>query len=77
MEELQDQAKRMHRTLGLRHYSRSDFVVSPKGIYFLSTNTLPDLTSNSLFPKALASVGIRFSEFIDHLVGLALNARKR
>lgn len=77
MTELQDYAKRMHRELGLRHYSRSDFIVSPKGIYFLETNTLPGLTADSLFPKALASVGIRFSEFLDHLIALALEGRGR
>lgn len=77
MDELQDYAKRMHRELGLRHYSRSDFIVSPKGIYFLETNTLPGLTAGSLFPKALASVGIYFSEFLDHLIALALEGGKR
>lgn len=77
MAELQDYAKRMHRELGLRHYSRSDFIVSPKGIYFLETNTLPGLTADSLFPKALASVGIGFTDFLDHLITLARESRKR
>lgn len=77
MAELQEYAKRMHRELGLRHYSRSDFIVSPKGIYFLETNTLPGLTSGSLFPKALASVGISFTDFLEHLITLARESRKR
>ena len=71
-EELQHMAKEMHRALGLRHYSRSDFIVAPKGIYFLETNTLPGLTSESLLPKSLAAVGVRFRDFISHLVNLAL-----
>ncbi len=71
-EELQRAAKVMHRALGLRHYSRSDFIVTPKGIYYLETNTLPGLTTESLFPKSLAAVGVPFPAFLEHLVNLAL-----
>ncbi len=70
-EELQRLAKVMHRALGVRHYSRSDFIVTQKGIYYLETNTLPGLTTESLMPKALAAVGVKFSDFLSHLVGLA------
>ena len=72
-EELHRAAKIMHRALGLRHYSRSDFIVAPRGVYYLETNTLPGLTVDSLFPKSLAAVGIPFPEFLSHLVNLALS----
>jgi len=72
-EELQRLAKVMHRALGLRHYSRSDFIVAPKGIYYLETNTLPGLTTESLLPKSLAAVGVTFRDFLSHLVNLALS----
>lgn len=71
-EELQVAAKAAHRALGLRHYSRSDFIVAPAGIYYLETNTLPGLTTESLMPKALASVGVSFPDFLSHLANLAL-----
>ncbi|MCR4333649.1 MAG: ATP-grasp domain-containing protein [Patescibacteria group bacterium] len=73
-EELQRAAKVMHRVLGLRHYSRSDFIVSPKGIYFLETNNSAavGLTGESLLPKSLAAVGVSFRDFLSHLVKLAL-----
>ncbi len=71
-EELARAARRMHRDLGLRHYSRSDFIVSPRGIYYLETNTLPGLTGESLLPKSLAAVGLKLPEFLSHLVDLAL-----
>ncbi len=70
-EELQRVAKVIHRALGLRHYSRSDFIVSPKGIYYLETNTLPGLMKESLLPKSLAAVGVPFPDFLEHLVNLA------
>ena len=71
-EVLQRLAKVMHRALGLRHYSRSDFIVAPKGIYYLETNTLPGITEESLVPKELAAVGVSFPDFLAHLVNLAL-----
>ncbi len=72
-EELQRLAKVIHRALGLRHYSRSDFIVTPKGIYYLETNTLPGMTEQSDVPAALKSVGISLPEFLTHLVNLAMS----
>jgi D-alanine-D-alanine ligase len=71
-EDLQNAAKRIHKALGLRHYSRSDFIVTPKGAYYLETNTLPGMTEESLFPKSLQAIGVSLSEFLSHLVNLAL-----
>ena len=71
-EELARLSRVMHEALGLRHYSRSDFIVSPRGIYYLETNTLPGMTTESLLPKSLAAVGVQFPDFLEHLVGLAL-----
>lgn len=62
-----------HRALDLRHYSRSDFRVSPKrGVFILEANTLPGLTKNSLIPKALRAAGSSISEFLHHIVSLAM-----
>jgi D-alanine-D-alanine ligase len=70
---LMDYAKRIHKGLGLRHYSRSDFIVGKNGkIYFLEVNNLPGLTKESLVPKSLPPVGVTLPEFIHHLIGLAL-----
>ena len=70
---IQGMAVEAHRVLGLRHYSRSDFIVSPKrGIYILEVNTLPGLTKESLLPKSLDAVGCDLSYFLDHVITLAL-----
>src|SRR3989344_913530 len=71
-EKIQSLTRDIHRILGLRHYSRSDFIVTLTGVYFLEVNTLPGLTEQSLIPKALQAVGCPFPEFLDHLVQLAL-----
>lgn len=71
-DELVRVARLAHEVLGLRHYSRSDFMVTPQGeVYFLETNTLPGLTHESLLPKSLAAVGITVPQFIDHVIDLA------
>src|SRR3989338_6794826 len=66
----------IHQTLGLSHYSRSDFIVSPRrGIYFLEVNTLPRLTPESLLPKSLKAIGSSVQEFLHHVIGLALKKK--
>lgn len=69
---IQEAAQAAHEILGLRHYSRSDFIVHPKrGVFFLETNTLPGLTSESLLPKSVRAVGSNIPEFLDHVLTLA------
>ena len=68
--EIQRLAVLIHRCLGLRHYSRSDFVVTPdRGIFMLEVNALPDLTEDSLFTLELEASGISFEEFLSNLLG--------
>ncbi|PCI30574.1 hypothetical protein COB52_01435 [Candidatus Kaiserbacteria bacterium] len=62
----------IHEALGLEHYSRSDFIITPSGIYFLETNTLPGLAPACLLPKALDAVGVSVPDFLDHVVTLAI-----
>lgn len=64
-----------HKALGLRHYSRSDFMINRFGVYILETNTLPGLTSASLFPRALSVAGVKIGDFLEHLIALALHKR--
>jgi len=65
---LSEAALTVHKALHCSHYSRSDFIVRDGEVYFLEVNTLPGLTSESLFPKAAAAVGLEFKELVRHLV---------
>lgn len=65
---LENAAETVHKTLGLRHYSRSDFIVTETGVFFLEVNTLPGFTPQSLYPKAMDAVGGTFKELIEHLI---------
>ena len=69
---IEDASKRIHTELNLRQYSRSDFIHTPEGLYFLEVNTLPGLTRESLIPKALAAVGSSHKEFVSHILRDAL-----
>ncbi len=72
-DQLSSLAQKAHNALGLRHYSRSDFIINlRRGIYILETNTLPGLTQESLVPKSLRAVGSDTHELVDHLIVLAL-----
>ncbi|HET8574765.1 MAG TPA: D-alanine--D-alanine ligase [Candidatus Paceibacterota bacterium] len=75
IESIQKTAKKVHEILGLKHYSRTDCMVTPRGeIYVLEVNTLPGLTSESLLPKSLRAAGIAFPAFLDHVITSALEA---
>ena len=72
---LRDLAISAHKSIGARHYSRTDFIISPKGIYALEINTLPGLTAESLVPKALKAAGMSFPGFLEHVIDLSLTRR--
>jgi len=68
---LQHMARIAHKAVGVRHYSRSDFLVTARGIYILEINTLPGLAEQTLLPQSLAAAGAPLSEFLDHILTLA------
>lgn len=64
----------VHRLVGLRDYSRTDFIVTKEGRpYILEINTLPGLTPTSLLPDACNAVGIGYGALIERLIGYALS----
>ncbi len=61
-------SKELHGLLGLKTYSRNDFLVSGDKIYFLESNTLPGMTATSLLPQEAASIGITFPKLLDFII---------
>jgi len=71
--QVQDAAASVHQILGLRHYSRSDFILHPKrGLFCLEANTLPELSHRSAFIKSLEAAGGNIKEFLSHLLSKTL-----
>jgi D-alanine-D-alanine ligase len=70
---LQMLALSVHRLLGLRDYSRTDFIVTKEGRpYILEINALPGLTPLSLLPDEARAAGIPFEALIERLLQYAL-----
>src|SRR5471032_774637 len=70
---LQMLALSVHRMIGLRDYSRTDFIVTKEGRpYILEINALPGLTPQSLLPDEAANAGISYEALIDLLIGSAV-----
>jgi D-alanine-D-alanine ligase len=68
---LADVARRAHGALGLGHFSRADFLVTPSRIYLLEVNTVPGLYPGASFPGMLEAVGSSVREFLEHSIHLA------
>lgn len=68
-------ALQIHRRLSLGPYSRVDFIVSNNIPYVLEVNTIPGLTSQSLFPKAAAAVGLTFPKLLNRIVKIAYEGK--
>ena len=69
---MEHMAKKAHEILGLKHYSLSDFIVTPKGkIYILETNALPDLAPAAPLASSLPDVGLTHGDFIEHVISIA------
>jgi D-alanine-D-alanine ligase len=58
----------IHKLLGCRLYSRSDFLIKGSDIYFLETNTLPGMTATSLIPQEAKAIGMNFTKLITFFI---------
>ncbi len=71
-ERSQQYARRAHKALHCKGYSRTDMILSGEDLYVLETNTIPGMTATSLFPQAAAKAGIEFPQLLDRLIELAM-----
>ena len=74
-EKAKDYAKKAHRALFCRGYSRTDFILKDNEVYLLETNTIPGMTETSLLPLAAKTIGISFQELLDKLIKLGIEGR--
>ena len=73
---VRDAAVKVYNAVGCQGLSRVDFFVTYEGerVVFNEINTLPGFTSISMYPKLFAASGIPYSQLIDQLLELALEA---
>ncbi|MFI0347561.1 MAG: D-alanine--D-alanine ligase [Chthoniobacterales bacterium] len=69
-------ALKVHRTLKLEGYSRSDFRLDDAGnLWCLEVNTLPGMTQTSLLPQSAKACGISFTELCEKICELAMQKK--
>lgn len=69
---VQDYAIKAHQSLGCKTYSRVDFILNENNVpMILEVNTLPGMTSTSLFPDAAKSIGLTYEDMIETFVKLS------
>ncbi|HYZ17405.1 MAG TPA: D-alanine--D-alanine ligase [Candidatus Acidoferrum sp.] len=70
---LQTLALSVHRLIGLRDYSRTDFIVTKEGRpTILEINALPGMTPQSLLPDEAQHAGISYDALVERLLQYAL-----
>ena len=76
-EQVRNLAVKAYKALGCRGLSRVDFFVTynDNAIVLNEVNTLPGFTSISMYPKLFGASGIPYSELIDELLRLAMEAQ--
>lgn len=70
--EIEAVAEKSYKLLDCKAYARVDIIVSDGKPYVLELNTLPGMTSASLFPKSAQAVGIGFSQLLDLIIDYSL-----
>lgn len=75
-EQVRDMAVRVYQAIGCQGLSRVDFFVTHEDerVILNEINTLPGFTSISMYPKLFAASGIPYSQLIDELLRLAVEA---
>ncbi|MEK7817078.1 MAG: D-alanine--D-alanine ligase [Actinomycetota bacterium] len=69
----QELAKKVHRALGCRGFSRVDFIIDAQGTPQLTEiNTLPGMTETSDLPAQAAAAGIGYDSLVEIMLGSAL-----
>lgn len=66
-----------HHALGLRGYSRADFILdAEQNLTLLEVNTLPGMTATSLVPQEARAIGLDFGQLLERLMELGMERRK-
>ena len=68
MNKLSQISKNVYNQIGLKGFSRSEFIVNDYGVYYLETNTVPGLTSESILPQQAKCAGITLEDLFSNAI---------
>ncbi|MBU3103292.1 D-alanine--D-alanine ligase [Clostridium gasigenes] len=75
--EVEQMALDTYRALKCAVYSRIDMIITKEGIpYILEVNTLPGMTSTSLFPKSAEARGVSYSGLLDMIIETSMKEKR-
>ena len=75
-QDLQEIASKLFAKLGLRHTAIFDFIVSPKGVYILEVDTVPEWHKNAPIHRLMSATGVTMEECLKGLVDSAMGKSK-
>ena len=78
IKKIQEYSVQVFQVLELRGMARVDFFVDKNNgdLYLNEVNTIPGFTQISMYPKLWGATGIGYSELIDELIKIAIDAHK-
>lgn len=65
---VQDASRKIYKQLGCEGLVRCDFILSPKGLYFLELNIVPGMTAASLVPQMAREAGLSITEMLNKII---------
>ena len=72
--EAQRLTERIHDKAGARHLSRTDIIITPASeVYVLEINTIPGMSSQSLYPKAAQQAGLDMVGLVQKFVEMTVS----
>ena len=72
-ENVKNMAKKIYILLGMKGFSRSEFIFKGDVPYFLEMNTVPGLTRESILPKQAEHAGISLEKLFTNAIDMALS----
>ena len=64
---------KIYKKLGMRGFTRSEFIIVENEAYFLEINSIPGMTNKSIFPKQAKIHGISIKDLCNEMLSQALN----
>ena len=64
---------KIYKKLGMKGFTRSEFIIIENEAYFLEINSIPGMTDESIFPKQAKIQGISIKELCNEMLSQALN----
>lgn len=62
---------KIYKKLGMKGFTRSEFIIIHDIAYFLEINSIPGMTNESIFPKQAQTSGISITQLCDEIINQA------